>query len=359
MKFPKVKAMLMPYVNEENNGIRLGGFQYGIARDIICEDPQMMLDFLKDLNGQNGIEFFAEKYHLSIIEVIELLECLALSGAIYENNKEEYGFTNNEAQYYTRNINLFSWIDTKGLYYNYWEVQHKLKESKVLLLGAGGTGGNCGISLARIGVGEITIVDYDKIEISNLNRQVYTYQDVGKDKAQTLVNHINNVNPFIKCKSINSKIQNVNNLLNFGLDFDLVICCIDQPDNINKIVEEYTNVTGIPRILGGYASTVVTSGIFTKDSYSYQELYNTLSNQNYDAENVNRNTHMWEWENAIVSPIAYISGNISALSALYFLTDIIDLVEGQINHIDLYNFQNKHFSYAINEKGVMKGETYD
>lgn len=103
-------------------------------------------------------------------------------GIIYENQSSYYNFNNEERDLYSRNLNFFAWIDTEGKYYNYWEVQNILKNSKVLILGAGGTGSVCANSLARLGIGKLTIVDYDTVELNNLNRQLFSYSDIGKEK---------------------------------------------------------------------------------------------------------------------------------------------------------------------------------
>ncbi|HEL1268716.1 TPA: ThiF family adenylyltransferase, partial [Streptococcus equi subsp. zooepidemicus] len=112
-------------------------------------------------------------------------------------------------EYYSRAINFYKWIDTTGIYYNYWEVQKRLKNSKVLLLGCGGTGSVAGVNLARIGFGKITVVDFDKIEMSNLNRQMFKYKDIGNKKSTVLKEQLTAINPFIEVEAVDKKILNV------------------------------------------------------------------------------------------------------------------------------------------------------
>ena len=74
----------------------------------------------------------------------------------------------------------------------YWRnqcgnAQDILKKKKVLILGCGGIGSHVGWNLTALGVGELTLVDHDTVEISNLNRQLlYDEQDVGKNKVDVL-----------------------------------------------------------------------------------------------------------------------------------------------------------------------------
>lgn len=81
--------------------------------------------------------------------------------------------------------------------------QRKLKQSKVVVTGAGGIGCPALYYLAACGVGNITIVDSDKIEANNLNRQIlFTPADVGKPKAETAARRIMEFNPEIKVEAI-------------------------------------------------------------------------------------------------------------------------------------------------------------
>jgi molybdopterin/thiamine biosynthesis adenylyltransferase len=68
--------------------------------------------------------------------------------------------------------------------------QEALANAAVLLIGAGGLGGEIGEALVRKGVGKLIIVDFDLVEITNLNRQRFTEQDLGKPKAHRLAAHL-------------------------------------------------------------------------------------------------------------------------------------------------------------------------
>ena len=82
------------------------------------------------------------------------------------------------------------------------EVYNKLINSKVAIAGLGGLGSNVAIALARAGVGEIFMVDFDNVDISNLNRQQYFISDIGKAKTSALSEKIRAVNPIIKIKTV-------------------------------------------------------------------------------------------------------------------------------------------------------------
>ncbi|MGT2961398.1 HesA/MoeB/ThiF family protein [Streptococcus caballi] len=342
---PMVKPMLVPFVNEEGTGIRIGGAQAGISRDIIVDEPELFYEFLKYLDGSHDIADISKMFNIDIGSIEQMLDVLKDNGVIFEDDNSK--FSEEEQNFYSRAINFYKWIDTTGIYYNYWEVQERLKNAKVLLLGCGGTGSIAGVNLARIGFGHITVVDFDTVELSNLNRQMFKYSDVGKKKSEVLEEQLKAINPFIKVKSIHKKIDSVEDVLSLGTDYDVLICCIDKPTNVNDIVQEYTELTGIPWVLGGYASTMITQGIFYKGSRAFSDLVAENRFNNYTADKINANTY-WKWDNAICAPVANISGSFSALYALYYISGLKDLKCSIVQHIDLFNIQNlENFSYII------------
>ncbi|MBP4140802.1 HesA/MoeB/ThiF family protein [Flavobacterium sp. P4023] len=108
------------------------------------------------------------------------------------------------------------------------EGQEKLKKSKVLVIGAGGLGCPVLQYIATAGVGTIGIVDFDKIEIHNLHRQIlYTEEQIGFPKASTAKSVIEKLNPLITVLAFEEKIT-IENAVRIITDFDLVV---DGSDN--------------------------------------------------------------------------------------------------------------------------------
>lgn len=76
------------------------------------------------------------------------------------------------------------------------EQSQRLQATKVAIVGLGGLGSNVALWLARLGVGQLLLYDFDKVELSNLNRQYYFLEDVGQYKATALLRHLKAVNPY-------------------------------------------------------------------------------------------------------------------------------------------------------------------
>lgn len=101
--------------------------------------------------------------------------------------------------------------------------QEKLKNAKVLVIGAGGLGCPILQYIATAGVGTIGIVDFDKIEIHNLHRQIlYTENQVGKPKAITAKSVLESLNPLISITAFEEKLT-IENAVEIIQDFDVIV----------------------------------------------------------------------------------------------------------------------------------------
>ena len=77
-------------------------------------------------------------------------------------------------------------------------MQSKLKAAVVAVCGLGGLGSNIAISLARAGVGTLILVDFDRVDVTNLNRQQYKACQLGMKKTEALALNLREINPYIR-----------------------------------------------------------------------------------------------------------------------------------------------------------------
>jgi sulfur carrier protein ThiS adenylyltransferase len=80
-------------------------------------------------------------------------------------------------------------------------VHEVVKKARVGIAGLGGLGSVVAVALARLGVGELVIVDYDMVEPSNLNRQQYFIDQIGKPKTEAMEENLRRINPYVKVSS--------------------------------------------------------------------------------------------------------------------------------------------------------------
>ncbi len=129
------------------------------------------------------------------------------------------------------------------------EGQKKLLESKVLIIGVGGLGCPLSIYLAAAGVGTIGLVDFDLVDLTNLQRQIlFTTDDVGKPKAEVAAKRIRALNPDVNVIIFKERITS-ENALTIMADFDVII---DGTDNFptRYLTNDASVLLGKPNVYG-------------------------------------------------------------------------------------------------------------
>ena len=134
-------------------------------------------------------------------------------------SKKLMKFTKKQIERYSRQI-ILKKIGVAG--------QKKLFGSSVLIVGVGGLGSPIAIYLAAIGVGKIGVIDKDKVELSNLSRQIiFSIDDIKKSKSSSSIMKLKKINSDIKFVSFNKKLTK-NNIKNIAKNFNIIV---DGTDN--------------------------------------------------------------------------------------------------------------------------------
>lgn len=81
------------------------------------------------------------------------------------------------------------------------EVQAKIASAKVAVCGLGGLGSAIAVALTRTGIGELHLIDYDRVDLSNLNRQQYAICDLGREKPEALKEELLRFSPYSKIRT--------------------------------------------------------------------------------------------------------------------------------------------------------------
>ena len=113
----------------------------------------------------------------------------------------------------------------------------KVSSVKVGIAGAGGLGSNCACNLVRAGFKNLRIVDFDRVDHTNLNRQFYFIDQVGMDKVKALEVNLKRINPDVHLESRVRKIERSNAGELFA-DCDIVVEAFDRAEYKSMIVEE-------------------------------------------------------------------------------------------------------------------------
>ncbi|MGZ8868567.1 MAG: HesA/MoeB/ThiF family protein, partial [Thermoanaerobaculia bacterium] len=127
--------------------------------------------------------------------------------------------------------------------------QRKLGKASVLIVGAGGLGSPTSIYLAAAGVGRIGLVDFDRVDITNLHRQIlYGTSDVGRPKLEAARERLNDLNPEVAIETHETRLTS-ENALEILARYDVVI---DGTDNFatRYLVNDACKMLGKPNVYG-------------------------------------------------------------------------------------------------------------
>jgi adenylyltransferase/sulfurtransferase len=151
--------------------------------------------------------------------------------------------------------------------------QQKLKGAKVLCIGAGGLGSPLALYLAAAGVGTLGIVDFDVVDVTNLQRQIiHTTADVGRKKLDSAEEKLRAINPYINIRKFETKLSS-ENALDLFREFDIVA---DGTDNFptRYLVNDACVLTGKPNVYGSIFRFEGQASVFaTEQGPCYRCLY--------------------------------------------------------------------------------------
>lgn len=207
------------------------------------------------------------------------------------------------------------------------EGQEKLSSARVLVVGAGGLGCPALLHLAAAGVGTLGIIDGDSISESNLNRQtLFGKEDVGKPKAQTAAEVLQNKYPDIKFEVI-PKYLTTRNVLETIKKFDLVL---DGSDNFGTryLVNDACVLLKKPLVMGAIYQYEGQMTVFNygKEPVNYRDLYPEPPQSN-EIPNCS--------ETGVIGVLPGIIGTLQASEAIKVLTGLGDVISNKVLYYSL------------------------
>jgi molybdopterin-synthase adenylyltransferase len=226
--------------------------------DIRIEKPnEEQRQLLEALDGKHTLEQLRERFgEEEVANTIAQLEELE----VVEDAADDDLIPAADLARFDRQLRYFSDIGTAVLAPS--DAQRRLREAKVAVLGVGGLGGACARSLASIGVGEMWLIDGDRVELNNLNRQtLYTVADVGLLKVEVAAARLRAFNPEMRITSTARRLESEAEIADFVAGADVVIDAADWPAHE---IERWCNSAcfglGIPYITMSHFPPVARTG---------------------------------------------------------------------------------------------------
>ena len=115
------------------------------------------------------------------------------------------------------------------------EFQEKISSTTVAVCGLGGLGSNIAIALARASIGKLILIDFDKVDITNLHRQQYKANQIGMCKTEALQNNLKEINPYLETK-IHTICLDESNAKDVLADADIICEAFDNAEAKANIV---------------------------------------------------------------------------------------------------------------------------
>ncbi|MAK09291.1 MAG: adenylyltransferase [Rhodobacteraceae bacterium] len=209
------------------------------------------------------------------------------------------------------------------------EGQYKLLQAKVLVIGIGGLGSPLLMYLAAAGIGNITIIDSDKVELSNLQRQViHSTYNIGKFKVDSAKNFIDQINPEINITKINSRIDehNINDLISKN---DIIA---DGSDNFKTRFLVADTCYKLKKTLVSAAITKYEGQISTWKNSKKLPCYRCL----FANEPIDNNSNNCS-SNGVLGSIGGVFGSLQATEIIKETLKIGNSLAGFLNIYDLLN----------------------
>jgi adenylyltransferase/sulfurtransferase len=240
-------------------------------------------------------------------------------------------FSVSEQNYYARQFSLPE-LGQRG--------QQKLKQSRVLVIGAGGLGCPILNYLTSAGVGTLGIIDFDRVEISNLHRQVlYTMADVGRPKAEVAAERLRAQNPHVNIQVYTNGIDK-DNALKIIADYDLVV---DGSDNFptRYLVNDACVLLDKPLVFGSIYKFEGQVSVFNyQGGPTYRCLYPTQPNEG-EIPNCA--------EIGVLGILPGVVGSLQAMEAIKLITELGTVLSGKLLVYDALGTSFHTYRFAARE----------
>lgn len=207
--------------------------------------------------------------------------------------------------------------------------QEKLLASRVLIIGMGGLGSPVAMYLATAGIGHLVLVDDDKVELSNLQRQIaHGTPDIGLTKVESAKQTLLNLNPDIKITSYAERLNDKK----LSSEIELADVVIDGTDNFTTrfAINDACVKNKTPLVSGAAIRMEGQVSVFNKtpDSPCYRCLYKDEGELDTSCST-----------NGVLSPVVGIIGSIQAVEAIKVLLNLGDILDGKLLLFDALHME--------------------
>lgn len=339
---PRIKDVHRPFARPDGR-IFIGPTGHGVASEIDDDEHHTIERLLGLLDGTRYFEDICAdlaRTHPGIDPntVRDVIAELTASGFVEEGAPGlPGGLTEREAARYESPRHFYASIDTVPRSSPY-EVQARLKDASVVVVGLGGTGSAVAAGLVAAGVGAVHCVDFDKVAEPGLSTQLlYAEADIGEPRLDRALDRLRAMNSLVDLSGTDLQVGSEDELAELMADRDALVLCADDPDLMG-----WTNRaalrTATPWFVSLHTGPMAVVGGYEPGATGCWEC---LRRQEDLGDH--RPLFPYRRETAVVAPSAVISGQLCALEVVYHLGGLPTQVTGRVLHWNLADWGEHHF----------------
>ncbi|MFZ5351645.1 MAG: HesA/MoeB/ThiF family protein [Bacillota bacterium] len=319
-----------PVIAAVNNGC-MGALKVMKKSNNSYVTPYSLINTCKAVNSANSPFAIVTKCLLGTLSVIEAIKLIVGIGkncnGIYINSKTAYITDSRED--FEKQCSIDS---------NNQGISKDIKNGSVLIVGSGGLGSPAAFALAHCGIGRIGLVDYDVVEVSNLNRQIlHTTSRIGMPKVESAKHFLKDIKPDVIIDTYNERfsMENAVKLIN---KYDIVIDCLDNLPS-RYLLNDACNFAKKPFIEAG---VLAFNGLITKITPSSGPCYRCIFPEAISSSNVPSCS-----ETGVLGPVPGAMGFLQAAEAL---KHVLGLGSTLTNKMLLFDAMDMEFNMITLDK---------
>lgn len=346
---PKIKEAHRPIVRP-NGRIWLGSRHYGLGTEL-DDETGLVLPVCERMDGtltrDELIKAIGVDHEVTSQDVAEVVDFLIESGWVEDHGATPPAILSpRELERYGRSVQFQSWIDATPRSSRF-ELQAKLKASKVTILGVGGIGSAVAASLVASGVGRIHCADYDTIELSNLNRQLlYTESDLGRRKVEVAVERLSDMNRDVQVTGSDVKLSTPDDIVALIRGSHAFLLSADTPHEIVRWASAAMVRVGIPMIMGTYTGPMLSvgtyipnvTGCFVCVLIAEQERLGAMGQSDLLTHDQGVSGF-----NPVMAPTAQMAGHFAAMEIIFLLLGMRVQTAGRILHRNFLDYDHQYY----------------
>ncbi|MCS3443226.1 HesA/MoeB/ThiF family protein [Microbacterium phyllosphaerae] len=323
----------------------IGSMTYGLGQ-VMRDRDGLLLALNQIVDGDRTLDASAEELCSALDVSLEaahaFLRKLIGSGHI-EDASAVTDLATEDQDRYSRSAHYFSWI-ARTAEPSRWKPQELLKAARVTVIGVGGIGGAIATHLVSAGVGAIHLVDGDRVELSNLNRQyLYCEADLGRYKVEAAADRLRSMNSACQITTSSQEVTGPRRARELLAHCELLFRAADRPDEMPYWVSDEALKLGTPWIDCSYAGPMINCCIYVPGTTGCYRCLRDSARQRLEHEG--RFGSFSESPppfNAAFGPVVQMAGSLAAYEGVRFITGLSPQTVGRAFHQNMFDYSHSY-----------------